>query len=181
MAVKAKAELVGIEDLERFLNNMPKEFQGTVLNSAIKEASKPLLEAAKRNLASAPYGAHLVRMIRQVSRKVAGLPGQEIGAMPTKRKRRSEAVWEDMGAYWLEFGTMEMMTKPREPRTRSLAEAQRRVGAGRRGRIPANAWLRRAVDTTEEEIEQKFRGILWKKFNQRLRRDMKRGKIRMVA
>ena len=64
------------------------------------------------------------------------------------------------------------MEKPREPGTRPLGTAQRRVGhpPSRRGRIPANGWLRRAVDTTEEEIEQKFRGILWKTLNKSLRR-----------
>ncbi len=172
MAKKAKVELVGIEDVEMILNRLPKTFQAKVINAALKEASKPLLEKAKQNLGAAQHGAGLVRMVRQVSRRVKGIPGQEIGAMPTKRARRSEAVWEDMGAYWMEFGTMEFMTKPREPKTRSLTEAQRRVGQppSRRGRIPASAWLRRAVDTTEEEIEQKYRGILWKKLNKALLR-----------
>jgi len=170
MAKKAQVELVGIKDVEMILNRLPATFQAKVITAALKEATKPLLERAKVNLGSAPYGASLVRMIRQVSRKVSGIPGQEIGAMPTKRARRSEQVWEDMGAYWLEFGTMEFMTKPREPKTRSLTQAQRRVGQppSRRGRIPANAWLRRAYDTTEEQIEQGFRRILWKTLNKKL-------------
>lgn len=169
MAKKAKVELVGINDMEKIINQLPKKFQARVINAALKEASKPLFERAKVNLGSAPNGSDLVRIIRQVSRKVKGIPGQEIGAMPTKRKRRSEGAWEDMGAYWLEWGTMELMTKPREPRTRSLTAAQRRVGSSsKRGRIPAVGWLRRAIDMTDKQIEESYRNILWKTLNKKL-------------
>lgn len=176
MAKKPKVELVGIEDVEKILNQLPKQFQARVINAALKEASKPLLEAAKRNLGSAPHGGDLVRMVRQISRRVHGIPGQEIGFMPTKRARRSEAVWEDMGGWWLEFGTMEHMIKPREPSTRPLHVAQMRVGSppATRGRIFPQAWLRKAVDMTDKEIEDSFRNILWGKLNKSLRRYAKK-------
>lgn len=176
MAKKAKVELVGLNDVERILNQLPKAFQARVINAALKEASKPLFEKAKQNLGAAQYGSGLVKLIRQVTRRVKGIPGQEIGAMPTKRRRQSEAVWEDMGAYWLEFGTMERMTKPREPRTRSLTAAQRRVGQSpsKRGRISASAWLRRAADTTEKMITNNYRNILWKHLNKKLLRKAKK-------
>ena len=175
MVKKAKVELVGIQDVEMILNKLPAKFQARVINAALKEASKPLYEAARQNLGSAQWGAGLVRMIRQVSKRIKGIPGQEIGAMPTKRTRRNEAVWEDMGAYWLEWGTMEQMEKPREPKTRSLSEAQKRVGINtRRARIPATGWLRRAIDTTEKGIEQNYRNILWKKLNKSLLRKAKK-------
>ena len=164
-------ELVGIEDVEKILNQLPKTFQAQVLNAALKEASKPFFERARQNLTSLQWGGGLGRMIRQVSRRERGIPGQEIGAMPTKRKRRSEGVWEDMGAYWLEWGTMEAMEKPRESKTRSLSEAQRRVGINtRRARVPAGGWLRKTADSESPVVEKNFRNILWKKLNQKLLR-----------
>ncbi len=173
MAKKATVELVGLNEVEWILQRMPKTFQGKVLNAALKEASKPLYEMARVNLdaAAASFGSGMLsHLIRQISRKEKGLPGQEIGAVPTKRIRRSEAVWEDMGAYWLEFGTMEFMIKPRERRTRSLTEAMRRVGQSpsKRGRIPAMGWLRKSVDMTDKQMENKFRVILWEILNKKL-------------
>ncbi len=185
MAKKATVELVGLNEVEWILNKMPKTFQGRVINAALKEASKPLFAMARISIASAAASVGsggFAHLIRQVSRKQKGIPGQEIGAMPTKRKRRNEAVWDDMGPYWLEFGTMELMTKAREPGTRSLSKVYagtRTTGSkkgirkvnpppSKQGRIPAMGWLRKAVDATDEQIENKFRVILWEILNKKL-------------
>jgi len=165
---KAKVELVGIEDVEMILNKLPGKFQAKVIAAALKEAGKPMIDEAKRSLESAPYGAGLSRFTKMKARRVKGIPGVEIGQDPPKRGKRSKLAWRAMGPYWLEFGTMENMTKPREPGTRPLSEAKRRVGTGRRGRIPAFGWLRKAVDKTEKIVEKNYRDILWGVLNKKL-------------
>lgn len=174
---KAAVEIVGIEDVEKILNQLPGKFQAPILNAALKEVSIPLFEKAKQNLGSVPFsGQTLVKVLRQKLARERGLPGVEIGAMPMKRKRRNDGAWEDMGAYWTEFGTMELMTIQRSNRTRSLAAAQRRVGKppSTRGRIPAYAWLRNAVDTTDKQMQEDFRNYLWKHLNKSLLRKAKK-------
>ena len=177
MAKKAKVELVGIEDMEKILNRLPATFQKRVIRAALKDAGEPLLVAAKQSLASTGYsGMHqrkqrtsqeLLDVVVQRPRTIKGIPATEIGAMPTKRARRRSSVWEDMGAYWLHWGTMEFMTKPREPGTRSLAQAKRRTPP-HLGRVPATGWLIKAVDETEGELTDGFRNILWKQLNKKL-------------
>lgn len=168
MAKKATVELVGLKDMEMILNQLPKTFQKTVIKAALKEAALPMVEKAKQNLESVQYGAGLSRFTKMKLREVKGIPGVELGQYPPKRGKRAKLVWRAMGPYWLEWGTMERMTKPREPGTRSLAEARRRVGTGTRGRIPATGWLRRAVDVTTDRVEKDFRTILWRTLNKKL-------------
>lgn len=168
MAKKATVELVGIKDVEMILNKLPRQFQAKVVSAALKEAGKPMIEKAKQNLESVQYGRGLSRFTKMKLKKVKGIPGIEIGQDPPKRGKRAKLAWRAMGPYWLEFGTMEKMTEPREPRTRSLTEAQRRVGSGKRGRIPATGWLRRAVDTTIKLVEDRYRNELWKALNKKL-------------
>lgn len=168
MVKKAKTELVGIEDVEMILNQLPRKFQASVITGALRKAGKPMLEEAKRSLESTPWGSGLSRFTKMASRKENGIPGIEIGQKPPKRGKRAKLVWRAMGAYWLEFGTMEKMTKPREPGTRSLSKARTRVGDGKRGRVPAHGWLRRTFDRTVDQLENDFGNILWKTLNRRL-------------
>ncbi len=175
MAKKTKVELVGINDMEKILNQLPKKFQSRVITAALKEATRPLFERAQRNLASVQWGGGLSKYIKQLSRKERGIPGFNIGFVALKRGKRAKLVWRAMGGYWLEYGTMENMTKPREPRTRSLTQAQRNVGVNsKRARVPAHGWLRKAVDTTEKIITDDYRNILWKTLNKNLLRKAKK-------
>lgn len=172
MVKKAKVELVGIEDVEMILNKLPKKFQAKVITAALKASAKPMTEQAKRNLDAHPLGDSRYTTIR--ARREKGIPGVELGHYAPKRGSRAKLVWRAMGAYWLEWGTMELMTKPRESRTRSLTEAQRKVGSGKRGRISAIGWLRRAINASDEEMEKIYRNTLWEKFNTTLLRHAKK-------
>ena len=174
MVKKAKVELVGIEDVERIINQLPKKFQQKVIRAALKEASKPMVSQAKTNLESHPWGDSRFTTIKAKTEK--GIPGVELGHYAPARGRRAKLAWRAMGAYWLEWGTMENMTKPRESRTRSLAEAQRRVGGppSKRGRIPAIGWLRRAINQSDKEMEEKYKNILWGQLNKALLRHAKK-------
>jgi len=156
------------------LNQLPKKFQARVIGAALKESSKPMFEQAERNLDSHPWGEG--RQVKIFAKREKGVPGVEIGRVAPRRGRRAEEAWEAMGAYWLEYGTMEQMTKPRESRTRSLSQAQQRVGTGKRGRIPAIAWFRKAINSEDKNVENKYRDILWKKLNQALLRKAKQVK-----
>ncbi len=173
MVKKTKVELVGIEDVEMILNQLPSRFQARVITAALKESAKPMHQAAVRNLDSHPWGEG--RQVKLISKREKGIPGIEIGRIAPARGKRAEAAWEAMGAYWLEYGTMELMTKPRESRTRSLSEAQRRVGSStERARIPAIGWLRKAVSSQMGLTEKQYRNLLWKKLNQSLLRHAKK-------
>ena len=174
MAKIARVELVGINDVEMILNQLPGKFQASVLTAALMKAAKPMFDEAKQNLESVQWGAGLSRFTKMKSKREKGIPGVELGQYPPKRGKRSKLVWRTMGPYWLEWGTMEIMTKPREPGTRSLGTAQKRVGTGTRGRIPATGWLRRAVDRTEKQVTDSFRDILWKTLNKTLLRKAKK-------
>jgi hypothetical protein len=133
-----------------------------------------MVEKAKANLDAHPWGDSRFTTIKAKTER--RIPGVEIGHFAPARGRRAKLAWRAMGPYWLEWGTMELMTKPRESRTRSLAEAQRRIGASpsKRGRIPALGWLRRAVNATDEEMEEKYKNILWSKLNKALLRHAKK-------
>jgi hypothetical protein len=172
--VKPKVELVGLEDVERIVNQLPKKFQQKVIRAALKEASKPMVDQAKTNLESHPWGDSRYTTIKARTEK--GIPGVELGHYAPKRGKRPKLVWRAMGAYWLEWGTMEQMTKPREPGTRSLATAQRRVGSlpSKRGRVPAIGWLRKAINQTDEQMEEKYKNILWGQLNKALLRHAKK-------
>jgi hypothetical protein len=172
--VKPKVELVGLEDVERIVNQLPKKFQQKVIRAALKESSKPMVKQAEANLDAHPWGDSRFTTIKARTEK--GIPGVELGHYAPARGKRAKLAWRAMGPYWLEWGTMELMTKPRESRTDPLPKAQSRVGPppSKRGRIPAIGWLRRAINQTDEEMEEKYKNILWGQLNKALLRHAKK-------
>lgn len=173
----AKTELIGLEEVEQILNKLPGEVQRKILTSALRNSAKPVLNAAKINISTARGGNKLTENIKiRSKKKSAAKPGVNVGYFPTKAK----TAWEAMGGLWLEFGTMEFMTRPRSRKTRPLSDAQRKVGPppSKRGRTQPIAWLRRATDANEKQIIEGFRKVLWDGMNKFFRRYARKLNIR---
>lgn len=196
---KATVELVGLDDLYALMKELPVKYQRTIGLAALKEASKPLIKEEQQALSSVPHGSKYIGNIKAKSRRIKGRPGVEVGYYAPERRDRKKRykvpsykiggktvkgivsglgvegnALETMVGWWNEFGTMERMTKPREPKTRPLAEAQRRAGDPPRGRWTAHGWMRRVMDTkmtVPGPIADEFKRVLWKKTNAFLKRN----------
>ena len=174
---KAKAEIVGIEQLEDVLNKLPAKVNRSVLLATTKESGKDLLAKAKSALRAANnnQGSHNVdtdELVKLWSLKKSKThrAGITVGFKPMYDKKeeneafkkympdRSRAMWAIRGPLWMEHGAS---------------------GVGRKSGVKfrpirPHGWFRRSVDTSIRGIERDFKKILHKKINALLDRYIKK-------
>ena len=167
---RAKTEIVGIEDLEKMLEDMPRDIdRRKVLATSIRGAIMPTgVARMRRNLAVSgrAYGSHAINLedqilVKQLSKTKTWRAGYLIGwSLKAADKEydkwvgtdRSRAVWGFRGAMWLEWGAS------------GIGRHTKYKGIKYRDIQPVG-WFRRATDRGVPEVERDFKKSLHKKMN----------------
>ena len=174
-ASKARAEIVGIEQLEDMLENMPKDIdRRKVLASSVRGAIMPTVVARMRRglaIAGRAYGSAAINLedqilVKQLAKSKTWRAGYLIGwslkaANAEYRKwaetDRSRAAWAFRGAMWLEWGAS------------GIGRHTKYTGIQYRP-IQPFGWFRRAIDGGIREVERDFRKSMHKTMNRYLNR-----------
>ena len=175
---RAKAEIIGIEQLEGVLNKFPYDIsQKKVLATSVRIAGKPLAERAKRNLkmASDIMGSPAIKledqfMIKPLSKNKTWRAGYIYGWSVRKAdavykiwkvKDRSRAAWAFRGAMWLEWGAS------------GVGRWSKYAGTHYR-QIQPMGWFRRAVDSSISGVQKDFKISFHKTVNRALNKYIKK-------
>jgi len=175
-ASKSRTEIVGIEQLEKMLEDMPKDIdRRKVLSSTIRGAIMPTVVARMKDnlkIASDAFGSSAIRLEEQILVKIlsakktwrAGyLTGWSMKAAQKEYDKwaktdRSRAAWGFRGAVWLEWGSS------------SIGRWGKYRGVNYKSPIPPQGWFRRSVDRGIPEVERDFKKSFHKKMNSYLNR-----------
>ncbi len=141
--------LLGDKQLNELFNNMLKDRQKrSVVISAFKKASKPMLRTIKANLIARTRAKSSGNLAKSLGTKaVSRLPILRLGA-------RTFGNWKGFHAHFGEFGTVNRYTKS---------------GAAR-GKITATPWFRPGVEAKSKETAEGFIDSAIESFNALIKR-----------
>lgn len=183
----------GMDDVNKFLKGFDAKVNKKIMNQGLAKTGAVLKAEMKSNIGSGRGGSYLTRNIKIWQGKKTKRALKWIGFKKTSRRTdkqkerfnkelsnrsghtdRARRSWMEMGAYWLEFGTMERMTIPRANKTRSIGEAIARTGTGERGRVAPIAWFRKAVASKMDPMVSRFSKDMGKAIDAYVMRTFKR-------
>lgn len=152
-------EIIGIEQVHRLINKLPKEYQKPILTKTCMSVSRYIGEAALNNLSSVPGNNIIKGQINTWKLEKSPLAGAWVGWNLDKAEKdykaagtRAEKAWAFRGALWTEYGAS---------------------GIGRHGRyigkkyhpIQPYGWWRRAIDMNIDKTEKEFNNHMVGIFN----------------
>jgi hypothetical protein len=157
-------EIIGIEQLNEVLNELPLKLSKKMLNTTARRVIKRVHDSAVSNLSQ-----HSKTLPDQV--KIWPLKSWRAGYWTGwnlkqakeaygKAKTRAEKAWAFRGAFWLEYGTS------------GVGRAKRYHGKSYR-KIEPTGWFRRAVDSNIDGVKKDFAGEVANTINRFLNRKIK--------
>ena len=160
---KAVTEIVGIEQLEKSLDQLPKRLNRKLLNQACRGSAKYVHQAARWNVQ--PHSKIAAKQTKIWALKGSRRAGVWVGWNTKQADKdyrelqhdRSKAMWALKSGMWLEFGAkgVDRGIGRRAPYKGTQYHPTQPVG-----------WFRRAVDTKLPQTERDFKKVLHKKINQ---------------